>query len=491
MTDIEKTHKEYTDNFKNWRLVRDLIKGESALKQHDLKSVRSTTRDATQIYNDFRLNHQYLPMPDATNCDPRNLLRYAQLIQRASLFNATKRTEQGMSGMVFQKPVEIELPPLIEYLEDDVDGSGVGLEQQAQEVLNDILETGREGLFVDFPETEGEVTVAQAEEMNVRATIVAYKAENILDWDCKKINAALVLSFVKLQESYMKRSSENIFKVEEVNVYRVLILNDEDNFEVRLYNDKEEIISSYVPTDKNGMPFKRIPFFFIGSVNNRPNVDPAPLQEISEVNLAHYRNSAEFEESCFISGQPTFSVTGLNDAWADKFLKDGLSIGSRQATLLPVGGALNIVQPQENTLPESGMTRKERQMVELGARLIVSGGGVETAEAARIKHAADASVLSIIVSNMNQGYSDAINAVMQYQIGVAEDFEFKISEDFFISKMTAEELTALMAAWQGGGISKEVYDKKLVKGGVIDEDQDLEEMNEIISQSTTSLSFDM
>ena len=39
MTDLTRQHEEYDDNINNWCLVRDLVKGESALKQHDLSKI--------------------------------------------------------------------------------------------------------------------------------------------------------------------------------------------------------------------------------------------------------------------------------------------------------------------------------------------------------------------------------------------------------------------------------------------------------------------
>lgn len=490
MTDFKNTNPQYKDNINNWQLVRDLIKGESALKQHDLDTVKSTTlqNSSSEILSNFKLNRQYLPQPDVQNCEAENTLRYAQYIQRASLFNAVKRTEQGMSGMVFQKGADISLPDDIEYLESDADGSEVGIEQQAQEVLNDVLETGRQGLLVDFPKTDGSVTVQQAEELGVRANIITYKAEQILDWDSIRVNAASKLSLVILLEAKLERNPDDIFSTEESEQVRVLLLNSEGNYEVRVYEDSDKF-TTFEPQGKDGKPLKSIPFFFIGAVNNRPSVDPAPLIELAEVNLAHYRNSADFEESAFVVGQPTLALAGLTVQWAEKFMENGVGFGSRGGIVLPVGGSAQVLQAQPNTMPESGMTRKERQMIELGARLIQSGGGAETAEAARIKHSADASVLHIIVNNINQAYKDAIEAVQQFSTGSETDFTFKLNDNFFDHKLTAQELTAIVASWQAGAISKEVMQKKLVEGSIISTEVDLEEMNEAIDNTPSTVDF--
>jgi len=484
---LKKTHEEYDFNLPNWQKVRDLNKGERALKERDLSTIQNyrygnNGDNNSNLNNVLRVQPVYLPMPNVQDCSQENLLRYQQYIQRAALFNATGRTEQGMSGMVFGGNNDIELAAPIEYLITDADGSEVGIEQQSKEVLSDVLQTGREGLLVDYPQTESPTTVQEAESLGVRAGIIIYKAESILDWRTKKVGASMVLSYVKLMEVTTQPKEDNIFETEEVTKYRVLMLNDEGQYEVRIYT-KEGDSESSVPRDANGATFSYIPFFFIGAVNNRPNVDPAPLLEIAEVNIHHYRNSADFEESAFIVGQPTPVMNGLNQAWVDKNFKNGIGFGSRSGISLPVGADAKLLQAQPNNLPKEGMMMKEEQMIQLGARLITPGGQSETAEAARIKHAADASVLSVVVQNIVQAYQDAIAAVIQFTVrGSAPDFTFELNDDFFASKLTPEERNVLIAEWQAGLISKPVAQQKLKNGGVIDEDIDLEVMNDQIDQ---------
>ena len=71
----------------------------------------------------------------------------------------------------------------------------------------------------------------------------------------------------------------------------------------------------------------------------------------------------------------------------------------------------------------------------------------------------------MIVRNVNQAYQDALKALAQFA-GVTDEIIFKLNDDFLASKLTGEELTSLVAAWQKGAISKAVLDEKLVKGGL-------------------------
>jgi hypothetical protein len=491
MTDLNRTHEEYEANIKNWQLLRDLVAGESALKQHDLKTIRRLQNQSqSSVLNDTRkIYYQYLPNPDAASCQEPDTIRYCQYVQRASLFNATKRTERGMTGMVFSKPTELNLPESIAYIEEDVDGSGTSLKQQTHQVLNDVLETGGEGLFVDYPDTDAPATIAQANEGELRAAIHVYKREQIKDWHTIRIGAKVMLGMVKLAETVTKRDPLDPTTVKTEEVTRVLLLDENLEYVVRVYRSEDDF-DEFRPTDASGKTFNSIPFFFAGAVNNKPDVDPAPLIELAEVNLAHYRNSADFEESCFVVGQPMPVVSGLTEAWAEKYFKSGIGFGSRAGLLLPQGADAKIVQAEANSMPEQGMTRKEKQMIELGARLVQQGGAAETAEAARIKHAADASVLSVVVANMNDAYKQALKAVMMFQSATEAEFELSINTDFFDAKMTTQDLLNLVSAWQSGAYSKEVLDKNLVKGGFIDEDTDLEAMNEVIDNEPVLPNFD-
>jgi hypothetical protein len=59
------------------------------------------------------------------------------------------------------------------------------------------------------------------------------------------------------------------------------------------------------PKRGDGEAWNYIPFTFVGSVNNDETPDLPPLYDLAVLNVAHYRNSADYEESCYMVGQPT------------------------------------------------------------------------------------------------------------------------------------------------------------------------------------------
>lgn len=162
----------------------------------------------------------------------------------------------------------------------------------------------------------------------------------------------------------------------------------------------------------NGKAFSEIPFTFIGSENNDADVDDSPMYDLAKVNIAHYRNSADYEESIFIAGQPTLFVSGVTDDWRDYY--DGvtlnaqgqevttqghpITLGSRTAHLLGEGSTAQLLQANANMALFELMVHKEQQMVALGAKLINTSTTTKTATSTNSENATNTSVLSTIAN---------------------------------------------------------------------------------------------
>ena len=111
MADITYTRREVNACAEHWHLVEDACAGEHAIR---------AKREA------------YLPKPNAEDHSEANEARYRDYLRRAVYYNATGRTLQGLTGVAFRRWPEIALPAGLEYLHDDVDGSGTTLIQQTQ-----------------------------------------------------------------------------------------------------------------------------------------------------------------------------------------------------------------------------------------------------------------------------------------------------------------------------------------------------------------------
>lgn len=438
----------------------------------------------------------YLPKPNPTDRSEENAERYNQYLERAVFYGVSGRTLNGLTGQVFNKDPQIELPELLSLLEKDIDGSGVTLVQQAKRCLGRVLGVGRAGLLTDYPVTEGATTRAELLSGNIKPSIILYEANNIINWRVTRMGGRSELTLVVLKELHVE--DDDGFEETEVVQYRELRLVEGVYF-VQLWREVSNVKSAQVgttqntsegfqmmeisvPVDSSGRPFDYIPFTFVGSENNDDLIDTPPLGDLCALNIAHYRNSADYEESSFITGQPTPFFAGLTEDWVKDVLGDKIQLGARAAVPLPVGGTAGMLQAEPNTMPKEAMELKERQMVALGAKLVEQKIVQRTATEASLENASETSVLGTAADNVSDAYTRSIIWAGAF-VGVSEEgISVELNTDFDIHKMSAQERQILIQEWQGGGLDFEEYRLNLKKAGIAFKDDD--EVRENIAAET-------
>lgn len=471
MADVTHQREDYRNALSSWQMVSDVCAGEKAVKGK---------------------GDTYLPRPNPNDKSPENQERYKQYKLRAQFFGATSFTLNGLLGEVFRVDPKLELPALIDYAKDNADGAGVGLFQQTQKTVSEVMQKGRRFIFVDYPETEGVTTRAQQASGQIRAKILTRTAEQVINWKTTVVGSETKLSLVVIEEK-QETPTEDGFGEESETIYRVLRLEN-GVYKVEIHkNDKKSakwvIDKEYYPTDSSGNNWDEIPGTFIGSKNNDPEIDPIPLYDLASVNLGHYRNSSEYEESIFFTNQPQPVMTGLTESWADKYLSDGIYIGSRSLLMGPANSDFKFVQASPNTLAKEGMDQKEEQMTALGARLVDKGGAAKTVFQTMSENGAQHSVLSVVVANVSEAYTKALVWVARFE-GATEEPTIELNNQFLIDELDGPTLTALMALWQGGLLPKSDLQAKLKQAGLIDPAKSQEEIDEETENESAGLGLD-
>jgi hypothetical protein len=459
MSNVSHVREEVRKKNDAWTMIADCIEGQEAVKAK---------------------GEIYLPKPNAADTSEENKLRYAAYLARAVFYNVTARTLRGLLGQVFSRDSVLTLPESLTLLEKDVEGSGVDLDQQAKRALSDVLALGRAGLLADFPVANGAVTKADQDSGKIRPLLKLYKPQHIINWRTALFGAKTKLCLVVLRETYDKE--DDGFEIQEDVQYRVLRLNENEQYTVTLYREvigeakdaSGKKTTAWVPygeeivvQDYSGAPFNEIPFTFIGSENNDSEVDPSPLYDLAVLNLAHYRNSADYEDSVFMVGQPTPWISGLTEQWVKDVLKGGVHLGSRGFLPLPVNSSAGLLQPEPNTLCKEAMDHKERQMVALGAKLVEQKEVQRTATEAGQEEAAESSSLSSAVKNVSTAYTQALRWAARFVAKFTDDaIEYELNSDFDLSNMTNEERAQLIKEWQADAISFTEMRWNLSRAGV-------------------------
>ncbi|UXZ98893.1 DUF4055 domain-containing protein [Pseudomonas phytophila] len=461
--DVSFKRPEYIEALDRWLTVRDVCAG-----QHRVVD---------------RL--PYINRHDKTE---ENIERNKSYRERAVFKNATGHTRNGLIGLAFHKEPTLTVPKNLEYLQDNANGAGVSIYQQSQGSLEKVLEAGRHGLFVDFHEDSG---------IGGHAVILTYSAEDIINWRTGMVDGHNVLTMVVLREMHEEPDGFGLKCTEQ---FRELALGDggsEDGglYVCRVWRRKGvrgggplEVVEEYRPAGKKGR-LKEIPFTFIGAQNNDPSIDESPLYDIAMINLGHYRNSADYEDSVFWCGQAQPWISGVDDQWLEMARKEGVYVGSRAPIPVPAGETFGFAQPQPNTLVKEAMADKNQMMIELGARMVVASLAAKTATESRGDQSASTSVLAICVSNINEAYTRALMWCGEF-IGATGKTAYLVNQEFVELSADPQMITALVQLWQSGGFAKADLRGYLRKLGLIAPERTDQQIDNEISEQTDGLGLD-
>ena len=455
---VSTQHPDYTKYLPIWTQTRDAVRGSVAIKEK---------------------KHKYLPVPDNTSGDERKgteTVRYRQYMKRALFTNFTGRTKNALVGAAFRKDPSMNIPEGIDYLIEDATGDGLSLNQMAKDELSNLLETGRSILLVDYPQAEEGMTAEDVARMSLQASIIPYTAEQVINWKSDVVNGKRMVVSVVVAENYLEPLDE--FDHSSKVQYRVLRLRP-DGYTQQIYREDEPFTQEFYPKKSDGSNWEEIPIMFIGSKNNDQTIDDAPLADIAEVNLAHFRNSADYEESCFLVGQPSLFIThSLSVEQWKEYNPQGIKLGSRAGHVLGESGSATLLQANENQLVMTAMKAKEDQMVAIGARIITDRADRETAEAARIRFASENSVLGDVVGNLSEAIQKCIYWVGQFMGIEADESVFVINREFYDRTIDPQLLMSMVTLMDREVISERDIFDRLKSGGLVDPERTLEDVKD-------------
>ena len=474
---VNTTHPEYDANLCAWSRARDVIAGEDAVKS---------------------AGERYLPRLESQTDEEYDAYR-----ARASFYNATARTADAFLGLVFRRPPFVKLPEklcaigkgLAEFC-NDADMLGTPLASYAKNVVKEVVVVGRAGTLVDW---EGE--------NENRVYVSLYAVENILNWRVERINGRNVLTLVVLYEptggKVEPAQGEEDFGSKTREQIRVLKLvagemNSENkrmsySCQVDLWQREEKkskreqrewkLVETRIPL-RLGKPLPLVPFVFHSPRHFMPDVEKLPLADVIGVNLDHYRLDADYKHGMHFTALPT--------AWVSGFDKSStLRIGSSTAWVTETPGATAgflEYTGQGLTTFERAMDRDEGLMAVLGARLLESQKKVgETAQAIELRQSGENSILGNIANSVSASLTQMLRWAYWWNSTEAspddvtnEQIIMELNTDFSTKGMSAQELTAVVSAWQNGALSRDSMLQLFRRGEILPEGRTNEDETNLI-----------
>lgn len=451
---VEQEHPLFTARSHQWRMIRDCIEGEEAIK---------------------RAGEKYLPRAAGASIE-----QYKRFQLRARFINYTGRTLDGLHGLIFRRDPIIECSDEFKKLGilDNIDRRGTSIYQFSSDTVYDNMQTLWGGYLADYPETGGSINGLEAEQKGIKGYLRYYPAESVINWRYTVINGREQLCLVVLREESDVPIGDE-FSHDLSIQYRVLDINNGVYRQRVIYEDGK---------DEQGKPvlaIKEIPFYVYGEYENEipffpivKNPEKPMLMDMAYANIGHYQKSADYENGVHLTTIPTGYVTGhkplkdengndeIINLGADSFLvfeEEEAKVG----TLVFSGAGL--------THSETALANAISDMAILGTRLVTPEKGVtESADSAKIHRAGENAVLATYAKNVSSAITLGLKKIAKWE-GVDTNISFELCTDYDTLAFDPNALNALANLAEAGKLPMPYVYENLRNGEYASSKSDYEE----------------
>lgn len=462
MIHITQIHRDYTKHREEWMKCRDCVEGEEAVK---------------------RSGEEHLP-----RLSGQDDLEYQAYRNRAMFYNAAGRTVQGLAGAIFRKNPDLTIPKAAEELISDIGPNNEAIDVMMKETVEEVLTCARVGVMIDASEGE-----------NTAPYVTIYYAENVTNWEEMTVNGRPELKRVVLKMCEEKYDEDTSSMAEEV-YYRELLLvplaqstpaDPGHEYRINIWRkvknettkkDEWVITKTIVPKMNGGRPLDHIPFKFGSPKLAGTKVEKSPILDLVNVNLSHYRNSADLEHGRHFTALPTPWAAGFELKAGEK-LKIGSGVAWTTDQAQARCGMLEFTGAGLGHLRDA-LTEKEKLMAILGSRMLETQKlGVESAQALAIRQSGESSVLTNVAVSLSELWEWILTELFEWRGMVIEDgdVEVALNTDFIPDTIDPQVIAQLFAMLQAGTISWDTLFWNLKRGELIPDNRTAEDEKDLIA----------
>lgn len=484
---VNTRHAVYEALLPRWEMVRDASEGEVAVKAQGAMYLPMLDKQETSEYNAYKM--------------------------RALFFEATRRTLNGLVGMVTKKmPTITASESTKEGFLQSVTKDGQSIVALISIVMREVLMLNKYGIMADLPDVISK---------DAEPWLIGYTAESMINWQFGVDSTGKkALIRMVLEEEYEQADPEDRFKrtvktqwrvLEMVNreeaivdlldaqwthvvmpnapagttdIYRVQVWRFKEDSEVAAAAANSAASEEFIIHDMffpafQGTGMDKIPFVIVTAEDEDKEAQKPPLEGLASVNMSHYRTSADLEHGRHYTALPTPYVIGLSEM-------QELTIGSSKAWVIVGAGKQEVevgmleFKGEGLKALETGMVEKQQQMAILGARLLEeSKKSPEAFETHQLRGAGEHSILAAVTNGVSEGINEALLFMFEWDPSLSE-MEIQLNTDFISLGMTPQFLTALVNSLQGSRMSfKTFYFNMAQRGMYIDGWTEEDELKQI------------
>jgi len=427
---------------------------------------------------------------------------YRDRLKTAVLYNAFRRTVQGLVGMAFRKDPETddEMPEEMDAHTENIDQAGRALDVFARDVFEHGLRDGHSHIFVDFQKVDGEFdNQLEEERAGVRPYWVNVLKEDVLSFRAERIQGEHLLTQFVYRETVVTPDGE--YAEAEITRYRVYRLQPADKidgldrtvglgveYEVWERDDDQQGATGHdqlTRIERGAMDIERIPLStFYGDRKGLMESNP-PMLDLALENIKHYQIRSDRDNGIHVTNNPVPVFIGVDP--------DEVSIGANQGIAIEsTEGDAKYMEPEGKGLEAAHQELQdtETRMAALGlAMLQRDTRAAETAEARRIEKSETDSNLSTAARSLEGALNEALTYHAMW-LDKDEGGTVAVNRDFDAQMLTPEMVGALVTMVDRGKLSIETLWEIMERGEVLPDGFDPEQEQERIGSGGLDLLAD-
>lgn len=442
---------EYQIMWEHWRLPEALMGGTKQMRKE---------------------GRRYLPQ------NPRESDKaYTARLERTFLANVYKRTIDSLAAQPFIKPVQVDnVPPELQYLEEDADSTGRSLTEIAHEMLWNQLHYGLGHIFVDHPEVEGEITLAEQRRLKIRPYFNTISPYYLIFHDGDRVGGVDVINEIRFSEITVERV-EGSFQEDYVQRIRSIT---PDNFTTYI-TDHPMVQEPYEQETTATNPLGKVPLATAygnktGFLTARP-----VLEDLAWLNLRHWQSTSEQNNILHVARVPILVAKGFEEGELE-----GMEIGGDKAIVTSNSDAEVSYAEHSGAAIGSGaddLENIEKQMKIMGSDLLFSRSmDRQTATARQIDKSESLSMLQTSLRGLEGTIEHAYKLAGEW-IGVdAGGVSVSIGQDMGLPGNEANSTEDLLNLNERGLISDSITLAELKRRGTLAQKSDVEEESKEYTQ---------
>jgi hypothetical protein len=401
---------------------------------------------------------------------------YEMRLKNNILTNFLEQTIVKATGKVFSKPITIKdsVPDQIKDINENIDLKGTCLDVFMFDRVKMAFADGVSFILVDMPKSNGAVTRADEEVMNIRPYAVPINAQDLLEATTEMINNKLVITRIKIYESEEVQDGE--WGTKFVERVRVLKVGDPYvMYELHQKNEKGE----WILTSSGETSMKEI--MLVPLYTNSPGLfEGEPVfQSTAELNLEHWRSKSE---QLFALMFGRFAMLGGSGIDPESKVEVG---PSKKLFTNDPAGKFYYVEPNGVGLEHGWNHLKaiENAIDTASAQLRIQNQGRVTATAAAIDSDETNATLKTIV----HGFEDSTELMFQFfaklfDLGEDAGGEVEYNTNFGVQKGTDAGMQEIGKLGFGGILSPQSVIRNFIWRGELESDFDVDRnMTELMS----------